>query len=90
MSLNVNLLNLLLSIHSLKPLKEAEDKGLTSGKGPMGIAAAVLYVATLINKEKKTQRDAAKAAGITEVTIRNRYKELYRVLNLKERFKIDD
>ena len=75
---------------AVKLLKEAEDKGLTSGKGPMGIAAAVLYVATLINKEKKTQRDAAKAAGITEVTIRNRYKELYKVLNLKERFKIDD
>jgi transcription initiation factor TFIIB len=75
---------------AVKLLKEAEDKGLTSGKGPMGIAAAVLYVSTLINKEKKTQRDAAKAAGITEVTIRNRYKELYQVLNLKERFKIDD
>ena len=56
---------------AVKLLKEADDKGLTSGKSPMGIAAAVLYVATLINKEKKTQRDAAKAAGITEVTIRN-------------------
>ncbi len=75
---------------ALKLLKEAEDKGLTSGKGPMGIAAAVLYVATLINKEKKTQRDAAKAAGITEVTIRNRYKELYEVLKLKERYKIEE
>ncbi len=73
-----------------KLLKEAEQKGLTSGKGPMGIAAAVLYVATLINKEKKTQRDAAKAAGITEVTIRNRYKELYQALNLKERYKIEE
>ena len=75
---------------ALKLLKEAEEKGLTSGKGPMGIAAAVLYVATLINKEKKTQRDAAKAAGITEVTIRNRYKELYEVLKLKERYKIEE
>lgn len=75
---------------SLKLLKEAEDKGLTSGKGPMGIAAAVLYVATLINREKKTQRDAAKAAGITEVTIRNRYKELYEALKLKERYKIEE
>ncbi len=55
----------------------------------MGIAAAVLYVSTLINNEKKTQRDVAKAAGITEVTIRNRYKELYEALNLKDRFKIE-
>ncbi len=75
---------------SVKLLREAEAKGLTSGKGPMGIAAAVLYVATLINKEKKTQRDAAKAAGITEVTIRNRYKELYQALNLRERYKIEE
>jgi transcription initiation factor TFIIB len=75
---------------AVKLLKEAEEKGLTSGKGPMGIAAAVLYVATLINKEKKTQRDAAKAAGITEVTIRNRYKELYQALNLRDRYKIEE
>jgi len=74
---------------AIKLLKEAEEKGLTSGKGPMGIAAAVLYVSTLINNEKKTQRDVAKAAGITEVTIRNRYKELYEALNLKDRFKIE-
>ncbi|MCW1293968.1 MAG: hypothetical protein OH316_01635 [Candidatus Parvarchaeota archaeon] len=75
---------------AIKLLDEAEEKGLISGKGPMGIAAAVLYIATLINREKKTQRDAAKAAGITEVTIRNRYKELYVALKLKERYKIEE
>lgn len=75
---------------AIKLLDEAEAKGLTSGKGPMGIAAAVLYVALLINHEKKTQRDVAKVAGITEVTIRNRYKELYSALNLKERYKIEE
>jgi transcription initiation factor TFIIB len=71
-------------------LKEAEGKGLTSGKGPIGIAAAVIYIGTLINSEKKTQRDVAKAAGITEVTIRNRYKELYDALHLKDRYKIEE
>ena len=50
-----------------------------------GIAAAALYVAALINDEKKTQREVADIAGITEVTIRNRYKELIEKLNLEEK-----
>ena len=40
----------------------------------MGLAAAALYVACVTNGENKTQRDVAEAAGVTEVTIRNRYK----------------
>ena len=35
-----------------------------------------LYVACVMNGENKTQRDVAEAAGVTEVTIRNRYKGL--------------
>ncbi|PIN88718.1 hypothetical protein COU61_03760, partial [Candidatus Pacearchaeota archaeon CG10_big_fil_rev_8_21_14_0_10_35_13] len=61
---------------ALKILKKADISELTSGRGPAGIAAAALYVAALINDEKKTQREVADVAGITEVTIRNRYKEL--------------
>ena len=59
---------------ALKILKKAETSELTSGRGPAGIAAAALYVAALLNDEKKTQREVADVAGITEVTIRNRYK----------------
>jgi transcription initiation factor TFIIB len=62
---------------ALALLDEANRKGLISGKGPMGVAAAILYIACTLNKEKKTQRDVAKVANITEVTIRNRFKELY-------------
>ena len=47
----------------------------------MGLAAA-LYVACVTNGENKTQRDVAEAAGITEVTIRNRYKGLKVALDL--------
>jgi len=46
-----------------------------------------LYVAALINNEKRTQREVADIAGVTEVTIRNRYKELLKKLNLKEHIK---
>jgi len=72
---------------ALKILKRADVSELTSGRGPAGIAAAALYVAALINDEKKTQREVADVAGITEVTIRNRYKELIDRLDLEEKLK---
>jgi transcription initiation factor TFIIB len=49
---------------------------LTSGRGPTGIAAAATYVATVLTNERRTQREIAEVANVTEVTIRNRYKEL--------------
>ena len=72
---------------ALKILKRAEGSELTSGRGPAGIAAAGLYVAALLNNEKKTQREVADVAGITEVTIRNRYKELLEKLGLEDKLK---
>ena len=72
---------------ALKILKKAELAELTSGRGPAGIAAAALYVAALLNDEKKTQREVADVAGITEVTIRNRYKELLERTGLEEKIK---
>ncbi len=68
-------------------LKKAIKKEITSGKGPMGIAAAGLYVAALLCGEKKTQREVADVAGVTEVTIRNRYKELLEELDLENKIK---
>ncbi len=68
-------------------LELAQGSELTSGRGPTGIAAASLYVAALTNNEKRTQREVADIAGVTEVTIRNRYKELIKKLNLKEMMK---
>ena len=68
-------------------LEKAQKAELTSGRGPTGIAAASLYVSALMNNEKRTQREVADVAGVTEVTIRNRYKELLRELNLKDEVK---
>ncbi len=64
-------------------LKLAEDSDLTSGKGPTGVAAAAIYIASLLTEERRTQRAVAEVAGVTEVTIRNRYKELTEKLDLK-------
>ncbi len=72
---------------ALKVLKKADISELTSGRGPAGIAAAALYVAALMNDEKKTQREVADVAGITEVTIRNRYKELIDRLGIEDKLK---
>ncbi len=55
---------------------EAERQGLTTGKAPSAVAAASVYIASILLDEKKTQKEVAEKAGTTEVTIRNRYREL--------------
>lgn len=59
-----------------KILAAARELKLTSGRGPTGIAAAASYIASVLTGERKTQREIAEIAQVTEVTIRNRYKEL--------------
>lgn len=59
-----------------KILVAAKELKLTSGRGPTGIAAAASYIAFVLTSERKTQREIAEIAQVTEVTIRNRYKEL--------------
>ena len=59
-----------------KILATAKELKLTSGRGPTGIAAAASYIASVLTGERKTQREIAEIAQVTEVTIRNRYKEL--------------
>jgi transcription initiation factor TFIIB len=68
---------------AIQILREARKRRAAAGKDPMGLAAASLYIACLKNNEKKTQKDIAEAAGVTEVTVRNRYKTLRKQLNLE-------
>jgi len=68
---------------AIRILREAKKKRVASGKDPMGLAAAALYIACLQSNEKKTQKDIAEAAAVTEVTVRNRYKALKRQLGLE-------
>ena len=55
---------------------------ISAGKNPMGLAATVLYVSCLNTGVNIRQADIASAAGITEVTLRNRIKDLKDKLNL--------
>jgi transcription initiation factor TFIIB len=63
-------------------LRNAAEKELTSGRGPTGMAAASIYIASVLCGERRTQREVANVAGVTEVTIRNRYKELAEKLDI--------
>ena len=59
-----------------KILATAKELKLTSGRGPISMAAAASYIASVLSGERRTQREVAEIAQVTEVTIRNRYKEL--------------
>lgn len=69
--------------YALTILEDASKMEITAGKDPMGLAAAALYLSCVINKEGVTQKVIAMAAGVTEVTIRNRYKGLRELLDIK-------
>ena len=67
---------------AIKIIRDAKNKHATMGKDPSGLAAAALYTASKLKKEKITQKHLAKAAGLTEVTVRNRAKDLMKRLDL--------
>jgi transcription initiation factor TFIIB len=63
-------------------MEEAVAKKISAGKDPMGFAASVIYASCIKTGEDISQINMAKAADITEVTIRNRFKDLSRNLRL--------
>ena len=66
--------------HALEMMEEVVNKKITAGKEPMGLAATVLYASSINTNERIAQKDAAAASGVTEVTIRNRFKDLKKIL----------
>lgn len=65
-------------------VNKAKEADITGGRGPAGIAAAAVYLACVKHNIMKTQKEIAEVAGITEVTIRNRYREMIEKLKLKD------
>jgi transcription initiation factor TFIIB len=65
-------------------MNEAKRRYATTGKDPSGLAAAILYLSARMLKEKVTQAQLAKAANVTEVTVRNRKRDLMKCLSLKK------
>ena len=61
---------------ALEIAAKTETKNITDGKAPNGIASAYLYVSSVLLGQNVLQRDVSTVSGITEVTIRNRVKEI--------------
>jgi len=71
-------------IHTVKDiLDRADEKRLLSGRVPTGVAAAAIYAACILKKQMRTQREISDVCGVTEVTIRNRYREIVDELGLE-------
>lgn len=68
---------------AMEIIDETAEQGLLSGKSPTGYAAAAIYAAALLCNEKRTQREVADVAQVTEVTIRNRYQEQIEAMELE-------
>jgi transcription initiation factor TFIIB len=61
---------------ALEIAEKTKDLNVSDGKAPNGIAAAYLYIASILLGQNVLQRDVSSVAGVTEVTIRNRCKEI--------------
>jgi len=68
---------------SLEIAEKTKDRNLADGKAPNGITAAYLYIASILLGQSVLQRDISSVSGVTEVTIRNRCKEILSGFKLK-------
>lgn len=65
-------------------INDAQKAGLTIGKNPVSVVSAALYIAAIKTGERRTQQQIAVVADTTPVTIRNRFKELVKYLNINK------
>jgi transcription initiation factor TFIIB len=65
---------------AIKIIKVYTRKYPVGGKDPKGLLAAALYVSCLVHKESRSQSRIAKTIGVTEVTLRSRYKEISKLV----------
>ncbi len=56
--------------------RQTADSNISSGKAPVGLAAAYVYMASVMAGEKFPQREVAEYAEVTEVTVRNRCRDV--------------
>ena len=66
-------------------MSEVVKRKMTPGKVPMGLAGSVLYLSCQMAGEEVSQTSIAAASGVTEVTIRNRFKDLNQLNLLYDR-----
>jgi transcription initiation factor TFIIB len=62
--------------YAIDYMRVISKSGISAGKDPMGLAGAVIYLSCRNHDQARTQIEVANAGGVTEVTLRNRTKEL--------------
>ncbi len=65
-------------------LKRCEKEQITAGKHPVAQAAASLYISSIMNGEKISQKKFSAESGVSDVTIRNRSALIKKTLKLVE------
>jgi len=63
-------------------LEEFLEKEGDTGRKPMALVGAAVYMASVLEGEKKTQFEVAEVTGVSGVAIRNTYKEMAQNLTL--------
>jgi transcription initiation factor TFIIB len=74
-------------VMALKILARYEKVYSLSGKDPKGLVAAALYIAAQYNQRKVSQTKISRAVGITEVTLRNRLREMQKYIKRRKKKK---
>ncbi|HEC38382.1 hypothetical protein LCGC14_0581170 [marine sediment metagenome] len=67
---------------TIKIINIFTSKFSTSGKDPKGLCAGALYLVCKMRDRKVSQKEIANLVGVTEVTLRSRFKELTKALNI--------
>ncbi len=67
---------------TIKILQSFISKFSTSGKDPKGLCAGALYLVCKMKDKRVSQKEIANLVGVTEVTLRSRYKDLIKMLNI--------
>jgi transcription initiation factor TFIIB len=57
-------------------MEKVTENEISAGKDPMGLAATILYISSIKTGENISQKDISSVAGVTEVTLRNRFKDI--------------
>ena len=63
---------------------EAQSERIVKGSSPMGIAAAIFYLACISMNVKVTQREIASIAGVSEITVRTDCRILKKLIDRQE------
>lgn len=79
--LKLHMITISLALKLLNDM-EGKEEFKTAGKDPKGIAGSLLYIASVMNGEKRNQREMAAVCKVTEVTIRSRIRETKKILGL--------